>query len=386
MGNGDVMPAVINVNQNVWWYFARAGGLVAWGLLAATVFFGLIHAGRLTRKKPTPAWNLDLHRFLGGLAVIFVAIHVGALMADRYVNFGVQQVLVPFATHWRPGAIAWGITAMYLVLAVEVTSLAMRWLPRKLWRKIHMLSFVLFAVSTLHAIQSGTDTAKPWVRGIGIVLLTTATVALVLRIVEGRSKAAARAGRPPAVAAPVHAVDTSPAAPAVPKSSAARGVIEPMDWDSNRPFPRCEPVHVPSARSIPAAPWPAAAGTAADRLRHTHDPAVHRTDRPVLVGYGSIDRGRPAPTGDNGERLRPGRPYALATPRRDGASLPSLGGRATAGSGTVSWDRVRSPSLTESPLAGNSVPGRAAWPPPCRTPKVPRFAEPPVAGHKPRRR
>jgi DMSO/TMAO reductase YedYZ heme-binding membrane subunit len=168
---------------------------VAWALLAATVFWGLLFSGRLTRTKPKPAWNLDLHRFLGGLAVIFVAIHVAALMADRYVNFGVAQVFVPFASHWRPGAVAWGITAMYLVVAVEATSLAMRWLPRKLWRQIHMLSFVLFATSTVHAIQTGTDTATPLVRGIGIAILAAAVVALVLRVAGAQRTAAARAGR-----------------------------------------------------------------------------------------------------------------------------------------------------------------------------------------------
>jgi DMSO/TMAO reductase YedYZ heme-binding membrane subunit len=379
MGNGDAMPVVINLNQNVWWYFARAGGLVAWGLLAATVFWGLIHAGRLTRKKPTPAWNLDLHRFLGGLSVIFVAIHIGALMADRYVNFGVEQVLVPFATHWRPGAIAWGITAMYLVLAVEVTSLATRWLPRKLWRKIHMLSFLLFTVSTVHAIQSGTDTAKPWVQGIGIVLLSTAAMTLVLRIVEGRRKAVARAGRQTAVAAPVHAVDTAPAAPAVSKPCSDLGVIEPMDWSSIRPLPRCEPVHVPVARFTPAVPWPAAARAGEDRFRYTHDLAIHPTARPVPSGNGSIDRGRPGDPNGGRQRLRPRRPYALVTPRRDGATLPPLGGRAATESGMGGWDPVPSPTLHESRVAGDSVPGRAPWPPPGRTPKVPRFAEPPVA-------
>ncbi len=345
MGNGGAMPAVINFNQNVWWYFARAGGLVAWGLLAATVFWGLIHAGRLTRKRPTPAWNLDLHRFLGALAVIFIAIHIGALMADRYVNFGVEQVLVPFATHWRPGAIAWGITAMYLVLAVELTSLAMRWLPRKLWRKVHMLSFVLFTVSTVHAIQSGTDTAKPWVRGIGIVLLITATVALVLRVVEGRRKAAARAGRQSAVAVLVPAVDTLPTSPSVPKPSSTSGVIQPMDWSTIRPIPSCEPVDRPAARFTPASPRPATARTGEDRRR---------------------------------EYLHPGQPYELVTSRRDSATLRPLRGRAAAESGVAGSNPVRSPHLSESRPAGAAEPARAPWPPPGRAPKVHRFAEPPV--------
>jgi predicted ferric reductase len=182
--------------------------MVAWALLAATVFWGLIYAGRLTRKAVPPAWNLDLHRFLGGLSVIFVALHIVGLAADQYVNFGWSQIFLPFASHWRPGAVAWGITALYLVIAVEATSLVMRWLPRKLWRGIHLSSFVLFVVATIHAIESGTDTGSPIVRVLGVALIVLAVATAALRVVNGRQRRAARsraavrgpAPRPPAAA------------------------------------------------------------------------------------------------------------------------------------------------------------------------------------------
>jgi DMSO/TMAO reductase YedYZ heme-binding membrane subunit len=105
-------------------------------------------------------------------------------MADKYVNFGVAQVLVPFSSSWRPGAVAWGVTAMYLLVAVEATSLAKRKLPRKVWRSVHLLSFVLFVFSTVHAIQSGTDLANTFVRAVGLTLLAAAMVAAILRIVR----------------------------------------------------------------------------------------------------------------------------------------------------------------------------------------------------------
>jgi hypothetical protein len=190
----------VHLSQNSAWYFARAGGLVGWALLTASVLSGLVFSGRLTRKFPPPAWNLDIHRFLGGLAVIFVTIHVVALMADRFVDFGLAQVLVPFASHWRPAAVAWGICAFYVLLAVELTSLAMRWVPRKLWHQIHLLTLVLFVTSTIHAFQSGTDTRNPIVRVIGAVLLLTVLVIAALRVAEGSRRAASRR---PAPAAPV---------------------------------------------------------------------------------------------------------------------------------------------------------------------------------------
>jgi predicted ferric reductase len=100
---------------------------------------------------------LDLHRFLGGLATIFVGVHVLGIVADSYTHFGLSDVLVPFASNWHPVAVAWGIVGIYLLAAVELTSLARRHLPRRAWRAIHVASFPLFFTATVHALAAGTD-------------------------------------------------------------------------------------------------------------------------------------------------------------------------------------------------------------------------------------
>ncbi len=139
------------------WYVARAGGLIAWGLLAASVVWGLVLSTRVLGRRPRPAWLLDLHRYLGGLGVIFVAVHVLAIMADSYVSFGPVAAFVPFASSWHPDAVACGIVALYLLLAVELTSLARRHLPLRIWRRVHYLSFAVFVLATAHGLSSGTD-------------------------------------------------------------------------------------------------------------------------------------------------------------------------------------------------------------------------------------
>jgi hypothetical protein len=129
------------MSEQLWWYIARSTGIVAWALLAAGVIWGLtISTSRLggavlgTRARPN--WLLDLHRFLGGLAVVFTGVHLGALVLDRYVDLGLTELLVPMASSYRPGAVAWGVAGLYLLIAVEVTSLA---------------------VATVHGLTAGTD-------------------------------------------------------------------------------------------------------------------------------------------------------------------------------------------------------------------------------------
>lgn len=187
---------LMTVHSQVWWHLARASGLVSWALLAASVIWGLVVAGRLTGRKPGPKWNLDLHRFLGGLAVTFSAVHVLGLVADSYVHFGWVDVLVPFASSWKPTAVAWGVIGLYLLAAIEITSLMMRRLPRRLWRAVHSLSFLLFGVATLHAFQAGTDTGNPLVVLIAVLVILGAIPVLGARAAAASGQPARPAPRP----------------------------------------------------------------------------------------------------------------------------------------------------------------------------------------------
>jgi methionine sulfoxide reductase heme-binding subunit len=134
-----------------------AGGIVAWALLAGSVIWGLTLSTRALGRRPRPAWLFDLHRFLGGLALVFTAVHVVAVLVDSYVHFSPVNVLVPLTGDWHPLAVAWGIVGLYLLLAVELTSLAMARLPRRLWRRVHLASFPLFATTSVHALTAGND-------------------------------------------------------------------------------------------------------------------------------------------------------------------------------------------------------------------------------------
>ena len=174
------------MNPQLWWYVARATGIVAWALLAASVIWGLLLSTRLARGRPTPAWLLDLHRFLGGSAVAFTALHLVGLVADNYVDFGLVDLLLPYASGWKPGPVALGIVSVYLLAVVEGTSLAMRRISRRLWRAVHLSSYVLFWTATFHFILAGTDAPHPLARA-GIDVVAAAVVFLTLvRILSPR--------------------------------------------------------------------------------------------------------------------------------------------------------------------------------------------------------
>jgi DMSO/TMAO reductase YedYZ heme-binding membrane subunit len=167
-----------------WWYVARSGGIVAWLLLAVSTFWGVALSSRFLGPRPKPNWMLDLHRFCGGLATIFAGVHLFGLVADSYVHFGWAETLVPFNTAYHRVAVAWGIVAFYLLLAVELTSLVRNRLSKRLWRGLHYLSFPLFVLATVHLLWVGTD-RRTFLLRYG-VLLSVAVVctATLIRIVQ----------------------------------------------------------------------------------------------------------------------------------------------------------------------------------------------------------
>ena len=193
----------MQLDPKTWWYVTRASGFVAWALLAIAVLWGLFITNKTLTKTAAPAWVLDLHRHLGGLAVVFVAIHVGALPLDTFTSWGWRDLFVPMASPWHPGAIAWGIVAMYLLVAIEVTSLLGRHFPKKWWRRVHILSFPLYVIASVHLFAAGTDSANVVARWL---VVTVSTLIVFLAGVRGLATAKPRETTNSRVAAAKRAV------------------------------------------------------------------------------------------------------------------------------------------------------------------------------------
>lgn len=181
------------MSPQIWWHIARASGIVAWLFLTASVLWGIVLSTDLFRSHRRPTWLLDLHRALGGLTIGFVAIHVGALLADNFVHFDFVDVLVPFASEWKPWPTALGVIALWGLLAVEITSLAMKRLPRRFWRAVHFSSYVTFLLTSLHGTFAGTDSSHQMY--VATTLLTTGALvfAVCYRILARRRPRLARA-------------------------------------------------------------------------------------------------------------------------------------------------------------------------------------------------
>lgn len=189
------------MNEKLWWYLARSSGIVAWLVLVLAVVWGALLAGRLVSRPGAPRWLTDVHRYLGGLGLALTGLHLAALAADGYVHFGWLETFVPFASTWRPAAVAWGVLAFYVLVAVEVTSLLKGRVPRHWWRAVHLSSYLAFWMATIHGITAGTDAGTPAFRFGATLAVGATTFAVLARILStirpsSTGRSAALAGEP----------------------------------------------------------------------------------------------------------------------------------------------------------------------------------------------
>ncbi|HYX50225.1 MAG TPA: ferric reductase-like transmembrane domain-containing protein, partial [Ktedonobacteraceae bacterium] len=182
----------MNIWQMVTWDVARASGFTAFGLLTLSVAIGLA----LTLHIQSPRWpriiNSELHNFITLLALAFTAVHVLAVLVDPFTHFGWNEVLIPFASHYRPLWMALGIVALYIGIAIGLSTWLRPYIGYKLWRRLHVLTLVLYALVVIHGIAMGSDTRTAWgaaIYAISVILIGTLFIVRLLKPATAQNRA-----------------------------------------------------------------------------------------------------------------------------------------------------------------------------------------------------
>jgi sulfoxide reductase heme-binding subunit YedZ len=166
------------------WLLARAVGLTAYVLLTASVLAGLVLKSRPFGTALRPASVTDLHRTLAVLALGALALHGAALIADSTIHVDLPSLVVPGLVGYRRLPVALGVLAADLMALVVVSFRLRRRIGVRAWRRLHWLTYAIFAGATGHGLLAGTDSDRPWALGlylgaVGAVAAATAWRALV---------------------------------------------------------------------------------------------------------------------------------------------------------------------------------------------------------------
>jgi predicted ferric reductase len=181
------------------WLVARAGGLVAFGLLTIAVTLGLLLSTRVLGPKRGRAL-LEWHRTIIWAGLAMVALHGMALHFDPTLHFGFLAVLVPGTAPWRPVSVAAGVVTAWLMLVLASSYRARRRIGQRRWRQLHYASFAAFSLGLWHALTTGSDLVGTR----GLVVAAGALVPILwltfLRILTPRPAPKPQRPRPPAKA------------------------------------------------------------------------------------------------------------------------------------------------------------------------------------------
>jgi sulfoxide reductase heme-binding subunit YedZ len=168
------------------WVLARVAALAAYGSLAVALLTGIALRSAVLDWLGSNRALRSLHDYTTVLWIPLAIVHVGALVLDQTARIGLLDVFVPFRTTYGTLAISLGTLSVDALLIVTITSFFKRRMQPDLWRWLHRLAYVAFALVFLHSALGGTDFSDPAVSAITWGTAAALGALAVTRAIYGR--------------------------------------------------------------------------------------------------------------------------------------------------------------------------------------------------------
>ncbi len=176
--------SLLGAEPKAYWYLSRASALVAYTLVWVSMATGLIITNKLARLWPGGPIAFDLHQYTSLLGLAFGLFHALILIGDKYINYTLAQVLVPFnSVGYKPIWVGLGQAGFYLLAIVSFSFYIRKHIGHHAWRFIHFASFLSLVLALVHGMLSGTDSSVSWVTGFYLASGVSLLFLTVYRIV-----------------------------------------------------------------------------------------------------------------------------------------------------------------------------------------------------------
>jgi predicted ferric reductase len=145
------------------WYLSRATAFVSLSLLWISMALGLGITNKMARLWPGAPAAFAIHEYVSLLGLAFAMFHAIVILGDKYINFTLAQILVPFSTlDYKPLWVGLGQVGFYTWALVALSFYIRPMIGQKFWRLLHYLSFGMYFLGLFHGIFSGTDSGAAW--------------------------------------------------------------------------------------------------------------------------------------------------------------------------------------------------------------------------------
>jgi predicted ferric reductase len=174
--------------DHTYWFLSRAAGMVAYLLLFTSVFLGLSMTGGALERFLARFRVYDLHRFASLLGVGVILFHALVVLPDEFIAFTLPELLLPFASPYRPLYMGLGVLSLYLTAVIVAAFYVRRLISYKIWRLMHYATFLAFVLALAHGVGAGTDTGAAWAQYLYAATGLVAFNLLVYRALKGSAR------------------------------------------------------------------------------------------------------------------------------------------------------------------------------------------------------
>ena len=138
---------------------ARVFGVAGAMLLATSAVLGVLLASRAAQRlRLLKGRTFRIHRLLSVLGAGLLLAHpVPAVLAREMTGVSLAAVFVPFAAEKLAFNIAFGALALDILLVVLASSLLIKRLPRKVWRRLHYGAYAVLLLGLYHGLLIPND-------------------------------------------------------------------------------------------------------------------------------------------------------------------------------------------------------------------------------------
>jgi predicted ferric reductase len=159
----NLTSSLVGTNPKGYWYLSRGSAFVALGLLWLSMVLGISTTNKMAKIWPGGPAAFAIHEFTSLLGLAFVLLHALVLLGDRYINFSLAKIFIPFASvDYHPLWVGLGQLGFYIWIIVAFTFYIRRRIGQNTWRFIHYIGYIGYMMAVVHGIASGTDSHLLW--------------------------------------------------------------------------------------------------------------------------------------------------------------------------------------------------------------------------------
>lgn len=181
------------MNSQILWYATRGAGIVSLLLLTVVVILGITSAMRAQSRSWPRFVTIGMHRNLALMTLVFLAVHISTAIVDPFTALGVAA-LIPFASPYRTFWLGLGAVALYLLIAIVITSWLRPLFGAKAWRAVHWLTYAMWPIALIHGFGTGTDSRFSWM----LVIDGLCVIAVAMAVLWRTSRPSLKDWRQPA--------------------------------------------------------------------------------------------------------------------------------------------------------------------------------------------